>query len=961
MPGRHANLRGPKDKPFQQKKKQKISRGLDALAIAESQYPQKPKFRRHRLGDIDEGPKRKRAAVDNRRDPEGSNAKRPRTHNDLSDASVNGGSDSEGNAWELGKVPVDDDSELDSDEAMGSSDEEKFEGFIFRGSSSTESKPKPKPKPQHGSASTGGAITNYDYTIGLSEDECVGDLGEEAVDLATAWDMNSNSDDFSDKPKKSNDNKPEIASEASESGDASDDSFSDDSCLSVSDEEGATTERGLSELQSFVNAMDPGTVHKRALKSRNGQEQQAPTEYGLVSTRKLTVADLLPSITNPLLKSSLKLLDPGISSQKSKSTGLARKLAAPLPKRQQDRLDRVAAYEKSKETLDRWIETVKANRRAEHLFFPHPELKSQQSQRLGPVKSQTELENTIQEILVENGLVDSNEKDAEELIEATEELETRKLALGEMRARIAELRKRRDLLFREELRAKRIKKIKSKSYRRVHRKERERMAQAERQALMEAGVNLDEEERERNDRRRAEARMNAKHRESKWAKSLKQTGRTVWDEEARISAADMTRREEELRRRIEGKQVTASDYLGSSSSDLDDHEDQWPQEDYSDAEAQILLNKLSELDGGGDGPIDVTSQHSKLLSMKFMKNAEAAQKLQNDTEINTLRQKLEGGNLPSDSEVETGRRKFGHSQDENFRKQRPSHPKNEFEEELGSDEETSKHLDSEHDDRAGANRHGSQKGNISSPTVLSHQRRGKKVESSPVENPWLTQSCGKDHGGAKSPDDTLDILLEHSVSIAPHKSGSRMGVDERQAPKIQLEVHQAPDANIHDESSSDDAQTPVLLRNHDLVKMAFAGDEVVADFEKEKLEAVEEEGDKIIDNTLPGWGSWTGKGISKKQQKRQKRFFTSVEGVKPENRKDAKLARVIINEKRIRKNTKYLASQLPHPFESKQQYERSLRVPIGPEWTTKETFQNSTKPRLIVKQGVIKPLTKPLI
>ena len=900
MPGRHANLRGPKDKPFQQKKKQKTGRSLNAFAIAESQYPQKAKFRRHRLGDIDEGSKRNRVSVYSSRDPEGSNAKRRRTNNDLPDTS---GNDSEDNAWELGKAPIDNDSELDSDEAMGSSDEEKFEGFVFRGSSSIGSKlaPKPKPKPRHGSTSNGrngeeSTIANYDHGLELSEDESADDLGEEAVDLATAWDMNSN-EDSSDKPQQSKDNILEIASVVSELGDASDDSFSNGS-LSVSDDEGATTERGLSELQSFVNAMDPGTVNKRALKLGGGQEQQAPTEYGLVSTRKLTVADLLPSITNPLLKSSLKLLDPDISSQKSKSTGLAGKLTAPLPKRQQDRLDRAAAYEKSKETLNRWIETVKANRRAEHLFFPQTELELRQSHRLGPVKSQTELENTIQEILVENGLMDSNDKDAEELIEAAEELETRKLDLGEMRARIAELRKRRDLLFREELRAKRIKKIKSKSYRRVHRKERERMAQAERQALMEAGVNLDEEEKERNDRRRAEARMNAKHRESKWAKSLKQTGRTVWDEEARISTADMARREEELRRRIEGKQVTATDYLGSSSSELDDHEDQWPQEDCSDTEARILLNKLSKLDSDGDDSIDVTSRHSKLLSMKFMKNAEAAQKLRNDTEISTLRQELEGGNLSSDSEVETGRRKFGRSQ---FKKQQPSHPKNEFEEVLDSDEEVSKHLNSEHDDRAGANCHGGQKGGLSSPTVLSYKRRDRKVKSSPEENPWLTQSSEKDRGGAKSTDEGMTVLPNHSVSIAPHKSGSSTEVAKRQTQKNQLEVHQASDANIHNEPSSDDGHTPLLLRNHDLVKMAFAGDEVVADFEKEKLETMKEDGDKIIDNTLPGWGSWTGKGIGKKQQKRQKRFFTSIEGVKPENRQDAKLARVIINEKRIKK------------------------------------------------------------
>ena len=60
-------------------------------------------------------------------------------------------------------------------------------------------------------------------------------------------------------------------------------------------------------------------------------------------------------------------------------------------------------------------------------------------------------------------------------------------------------------------------------------------------------------------------------------------------------------------------------------------------------------------------------------------------------------------------------------------------------------------------------------------------------------------------------------------------------------------------------------------------------------------------------------------------------------------------------------NDKYLASQLPHPFESQQQYERSLRLPVGPEWSTKETFQESTKPRVIIKQGIIAPMSKPMV
>lgn len=60
-------------------------------------------------------------------------------------------------------------------------------------------------------------------------------------------------------------------------------------------------------------------------------------------------------------------------------------------------------------------------------------------------------------------------------------------------------------------------------------------------------------------------------------------------------------------------------------------------------------------------------------------------------------------------------------------------------------------------------------------------------------------------------------------------------------------------------------------------------------------------------------------------------------------------------------NVKYLASSLPHPFETRAQYERSLRLPVGPEWTTKETFQDATKPRVLLKQGVIAPMSKPMV
>lgn len=60
-------------------------------------------------------------------------------------------------------------------------------------------------------------------------------------------------------------------------------------------------------------------------------------------------------------------------------------------------------------------------------------------------------------------------------------------------------------------------------------------------------------------------------------------------------------------------------------------------------------------------------------------------------------------------------------------------------------------------------------------------------------------------------------------------------------------------------------------------------------------------------------------------------------------------------------NVKYMASSLPHQYETKAQYERSLRMPLGPEWSTKETYQSGTKPRVMIKQGIIKPMEKPMM
>src|SRR5579862_876729 len=113
-------------------------RSLNALAIATNANPDGLKVRRHRLGETEGGSiGGKRVAV-GRGGGYGSNlaSQTNGSRKGQSSLDVDGGNDSEGNQWRLGQVGSDEDSDIDSDEAMGEGDKDRFEGFTFRGSTS---------------------------------------------------------------------------------------------------------------------------------------------------------------------------------------------------------------------------------------------------------------------------------------------------------------------------------------------------------------------------------------------------------------------------------------------------------------------------------------------------------------------------------------------------------------------------------------------------------------------------------------------------------------------------------------------------------------------------------------------------------------------------------------------------------------------------------------------------------
>ncbi|KEF57596.1 uncharacterized protein A1O9_05514 [Exophiala aquamarina CBS 119918] len=906
-------------KPAKPLKRKTTNRRLNALEIAEEENLDRVKVPQHRLGEVDVDSEEPRTGAGF----DGRSSKRRKINTTHQADSADEGSDLDGSRWHVGVDDEDEDSDIDSDGAFGQSDEEKFSDFTFRGSTSTVAKPKNALVARK--ADLNEDAQGDDQSSDVQDDESDGDLGDEAVDLATAWDMDDQQEAEAGKTQKRKHNNGRDQGFESNEDDSEEEISEDDQSdqLSVSEDEG-----DHSRLQNFVEGLTAKSAEP-AGRSRHTTKSlpDKPSQYGL-SASKLSAADLLQYIKDPRQRQSLKALQNNdVKGHETYKSGIPGKVAPPLAKRQQDRLDRSAAYDESKKELSKWIETVKENRRAEHLSFPLEDpaaagvLNKMQLSATSQSKPMNFLESSIQAIMLESGLSSKPGATVEDQVQAYEELEEKKMPLEEVQARRAELRRTRDLMFREEIRARRVKKIKSKAYRRVHRREREKMNFEERAQLDAEGLINSDEERDRNDRRRAEERMGARHRESKWAKSLKATGRAAWDSEARHGVNDLAKRDEELRRRIDGKAGNESD--GDESDSLESAE-------YSntDDERENLQAKLNALEAD-----ESYNTHSRLSSMAFMQKAEAARKAANNEEIRKAKRDLRFDDSKTftefdiEDEFPAGRQKFGSKTKMDELMPQKVVQKSEFEE-RASDEELAQSDGQERD-------------------VVPAPKPSSTAHAAPKMDKILSSKTAS--------------RAKQSLEREASSSGKFKPATVQRSALVQQKTKGTLEARLDDytSSSASEAEDDKAALAQDI----FAGpDELVQEFEKEKNEIVAEEGDQIVDNTLPGWGSWAGEGISKKAQKRAKgKVLATIQGVAKDKRRDAKLERVIINEKRVKKNDKYRASELPHPFESRQQYERSLRLPLGPEWTTKSTFQDATKPRVLMKQGVIRPMARPLV
>jgi U3 small nucleolar RNA-associated protein 14 len=102
-----------------------------------------------------------------------------------------------------------------------------------------------------------------------------------------------------------------------------------------------------------------------------------------------------------------------------------------------------------------------------------------------------------------------------------------------------------------------------------------------------------------------------------------------------------------------------------------------------------------------------------------------------------------------------------------------------------------------------------------------------------------------------------------------------------------------------------------------------------------------------IDVVKAGWGDWAGPGatgISQKTLKTRDRLMKKVEQESEEKRaerRDTKTPNVILSDRRVKTAAKYKIEEIPHPYTSREEYERAMQMPLGGESLCRPCRDNS--------------------
>ena len=694
--------------------------------------------------------------------------------------------------------------------------------------------------------------------------------------------------------------------------------------------------------------------------------------------------------------------------------------AAPLPKLISERVERKAAYEATGEAVSLWQDTVKANRERPTLKFTDqerdkaPRVKTLASMNAGfdaGGDGATDLEREILAKIKASGLGSGRD------VERAEDLALNALDAEDAAERRARLAKMRNLLFRHELKAKRVKAIKSKTFHRHNRKtgavrvidggERDDGSD---DAALEGRTEGTDSAEARREYLRAQERMLLKHKNtSRWAKRAIRKGLAHLPG-TKEAIAEQLRIGQELKRKIgiggEGAGLGGGgggdDAYGSESeTDASDASDDdgggapGPLDDAVAERRRLARAKMKTLRALEDGESAIEREESGLFALPFMAKALRKKREAAEAEAKALLEDIEraeaearggdadasGDDAPADAaegawgaaarsfpgadggadaEADAGDAgRFGGTRltfGGAKTSTRSSSPRETANANAAEDATATGEAADDRREPAGPDATERRRGANRAAARAAAAGAAGAAEAPALESEGFRRSGEKARMPRELPRGAGAAKARHAA-----RQAGRAGVVDVVA-ALATDDGANDDGGFGEEAERSAARGAAADEDDDesrraLLERAFAGDDVVAAFDAEKTAEVEAElPESETPKRMPGWGGWAedqAKRPAPKWQTEAEKAAARAKARARAARSDADLRRVIISEKFDKKAAAFNVEHLPHGFESKAVYEGSMRAPLGADVNTDKSFRDLTRPKVLKNAGAV--------
>ncbi|XP_057253960.1 U3 small nucleolar RNA-associated protein 14 homolog A [Pezoporus wallicus] len=702
-----------------------------------------------------------------------------------------------------------------------------------------------------------------------------------------------------------------------------------EAAASENEDEDERREDGERRHRQLLEAVSSLSGRKRRRLAERTEASVQVSEFN-VSTKGAGEKLVLSELLQPIRPKS------ALSSVKNELTRVKQKAAVELPlsKEEAKRVVREAAYLTTSKDVGKWQQIVLQNRRAEQLVFP---LKQDIAavvpleQATSAWKARTPLEHEIFGLLHK-----TKQPITDPLLTPEEAASLQAMSLEEARQRRAELQKARVVQSYYEAKARREKKIKSKKYHRMLKKSKRRKALKEFELLQKSDPEAALAKLEELEQLRMQERMSLKHQnKGKWARSRAIIAK--YDLEARKAMQEQLAKNKELMQKVRVELP-------------EEKPDDVPEEDLTLVTIPTIPTGASRANpwllGKPSSPAKEPETQEGQGDVLEPGAAEIKEEMEEDEE--------------EMSEEEALLQDF--AQKRHVRQQQAGSP-------AGQDSDVTEAVSEP-------------PGDIPIPLICREAEvsAGIELPTDAQEEVLLLQQLGR----ARTMEDVEALASEERVE-EPQQAVAGAGAQQPAAAGAEMGAQRQPEEGRAGarparkpasqkqlislqavlEGRAQEARCPslpVLLEEEEggidqrgVITEAFAGDDVVADFRREKRKAEQDAKPQPVNLVLPGWGEWGGSGL-KPSTRKIKRFLLKPPPAPP--RKDQHLPHVIMSEKRNIYAAAHQVSELPFPFERHQQFEQSIRTPVGATWNTQRAFQKLTAPRVITRSGhIIQPIS----